>query len=92
MPPLLQVGPLRASREAARAAEADEAQIVWRRAWGRVYLQCVGLALLGYAGYGLSFGLTGDRAVLLASASFLVAYVLPLGRLLTFFLRHADQF
>jgi hypothetical protein len=92
MAALLQVSPERCRLESAAAAAAEAAERGWRRSWRRLYAQCLGLAALGYAGYGQSWGLDGDAAVMLASASFVVAYVLPLFRLLVFLLHHADQF
>jgi len=92
MSPLLQVDPARRAKEAARATEAEALDREWRRTWRLVYLQCMGLAVLGYVGFGVSFGFQGDTATILAAGSFVVAYVLPLLRLLVFFLRHADQF
>ncbi|HEV8600031.1 MAG TPA: hypothetical protein VGQ69_11770 [Gemmatimonadales bacterium] len=86
---------LTASRQAKESAHANEAELLerhWRRAWIHVFAQCLGLALLGYLSYGISWGLTGSGAVLLAATGFLVGYVLPFFRLLAFFLRNADQF
>jgi len=92
MPRLLSLGPLRRQKELVHACEAEAMEQEWRRAWRRVFAQCIGLALAGYLAYGLSWGLNGDGAMVLAAASLVVGYVLPLFRLLAFFLRHADQF
>jgi hypothetical protein len=92
MPPLLELGPARRRQESAHASEAESLEQAWRRTWRMVFAQCFALALLGYTAYGLSWGLSGDGAAVLAAGSLLVGYVLPLCRLLAFFLRHADQF
>jgi len=92
MPPLLVLGPARCDKELAHARAAEAMERTWARAWHAVFAQCIGLALLGYVVYGISWGSSGDRATLLATGGFLVGYVVPLLRLLVFFLRHADQF
>jgi len=92
MPPLLVLGPARCEKELAHAREAEGMERSWRRAWHAVFAQCIALALLGYAAYGMSWGLSGDRATIWAAGGLVVGYVLPLARLLAFFLRHADQF
>jgi hypothetical protein len=92
MPPLLELGPARRRQESAHASEAESLEKAWRRSWRMVFGQCIALALLGYTAFGLSWGLRGDGAAVLAAGSLVVGYVLPLCRLLAFFLRHADQF
>jgi fatty acid desaturase len=92
MPALFTLSDARRAQESARAELAERAARQWRRSWRVVLVQCIGLTLLGYLGYGLSFGLTGDPARLAATGAFVVAYVVPLFRLLAFLLYHADQF
>lgn len=92
MPQLLSVDPARQAIELGHAAIAEAAEADWRRSWRRVYAQCIGLMLLGYACFGASWALTGRSGGLLAAGSLVIAYVLPFFRLLIFFVRHADQF
>ena len=92
MAALLSLGSARREKELAHACEAEAMESEWRRAWLSVFAQCIGLSLLGYLAYGMSWALSGDLATLLAAGSLVVGYVLPLARLLGFFLRHADQF
>ena len=92
MPALLTISAARRAQESRRADLAELSQRQWRRSWRRVFAQCLGLALLGYLVYGVSFGLTGGSSRLFAAAAFVLGYVVPLFRLLAFFLHHADQF
>lgn len=93
MTPLLVLDAARQSRERTHAARAEEAVRLWRRAWRRIYVECMLYFCVGYLVYGLSFHLTdGNRAAMLVALSFVVCYVLPLVRLLQFFLGHADDF
>lgn len=93
MPPLLQVDPARQALEVRRATLAEESEATWRRAWLAVYAQCMGCFVLGYILYGVAWGMTGRaQAGVVLTASMLVSYLLPLWRLLAFFLRHGDQF
>lgn len=93
MSPLVVVDPFRQAAERRRAQLADTARSQWRRSWRRVYAQCIALFVLGAGLYGASWGLT-DRGQVGAAlaASVVVSYVLPLARLLAFFLRHSEQF
>jgi hypothetical protein len=93
MTPLVVVDPSRQAAERRQAELADAAWSQWRRSWRRVYAQCIVLFALGAVLFAASWGLT-DRAqvgVVLAG-SVIVSYVLPLARLLAFFLRHSEQF
>ena len=93
MPPLLRLDPAREARELRNARIAEASAAAWRRSWQRVYAQCIALFALGYVLYGVSWGLADPtETTLVVAASALVSYVLPLARLLVFFLRHADQF
>lgn len=84
---------MRQVRESARADRAETAMRVWRRAWHRIYLECLLYCCAGYVLYGVSFHLTsGNRAAVLVAMSFVVAYVVPLFRLMVFYLRHSDDF
>jgi len=48
---------------------------------------------VGYLLYGASFnGTNGDRAAVIVGLSFVVGYVVPLFRLLHFYLSHGDDF
>jgi hypothetical protein len=93
MPPLLVLDPARRAREKARASEVEALEREWRRAWHRVFAECLGLFLLGYILYGLAFGKYAvGRAALIAAVAMVVGYAGPFFRLVTFFVRHADQF
>ncbi len=93
MPPLLVLDPARRAKEQARASEVEALERGWRRAWHRVFAECLGLFLLGYAIYGVAFGEHPvGQAALIAAAAMVVGYVGPFFRLVAFFLRHADQF
>jgi len=91
--PLLVLDPVRRARESAHAALVELAARTWRRSWHRVYAECLLYFCAGYVLYGMSFnGTNGDRAAVLAGLSFVVAYVVPLVRLVAFFLSHSDDF
>ena len=92
MPALLTLHPARRDRESANACLIEEGVRLWRRAWRGVYLQCVGLMVIGYLLYGFSWSLPGDQAILWSALGFVIAYALPFFRLIAFLLRHADQF
>ena len=92
MPALLSLDQLRRNRESAKARLIEEGVRRWRRTWIAAYLQCLGLMVIGYLLYGMSWSRSGDDAILLSALGFVVAYALPFFRLIGFFLRHADQF
>jgi hypothetical protein len=92
MPVLLSLDQPRRDREIASARLVEAGTRHWRKAWLMAYLQCLALMLAGYVLYGLSWGRSGDEAVLISALGFVVAYALPFFRLIAFFLRHADQF
>ncbi len=92
MMPMLHLPEERRVREAARATEADAAHRAWRRSWLAVLGQIVGCNVAGYLLFGLAFHATDPADVALIRASaFAVGYLLPLGRLLVFHLRHGDD-
>jgi hypothetical protein len=91
--PLLFLDPLRRARECAPAAVGVPTARAWRRSWRRVYVECILYFCAGYVLYGASFNMpNGDRAAVLVGLSFVVYYVVPLFRLLLFYLSHADDF
>ncbi len=92
MPALLRLDQARSNRESVKARHIEAGVRHWRRAWIAAYLQCLGLMVIGYGLYGMSWGRSGDDAILLSALGFVVAYALPFFRLIAFFLRHADQF
>ena len=92
-PPLLVLDPVRRARESMHAALVESAARTWRRSWHRIYAECMLYFCAGYLLYGVSFNVTkGNRAAVLASLSFVVGYVVPLFRLLLFYLSHSDDF
>jgi len=93
MPPLVVVDPVRQAAERRRTQLAETTWAEWRRSWRRAYAQCIALFALGAVLFAASWGLTdrGQIGAVLAG-SVLVSYVLPLARLLAFFLRHSEQF
>ncbi len=92
-PPLLVLDPLRRARESARATLSEATARVWHRAWRRIYVECMLYFCVGYLLYGASFnGTNGDRAAVIVGLSFVVGYVVPLFRLLHFYLSHGDDF
>ncbi|NOT09818.1 MAG: hypothetical protein HOP28_16620 [Gemmatimonadales bacterium] len=93
MATLLTLDPVRVAREVRHAAAAFAAADRWRLAWLRVYAQCLLCFLAGYVMYGMSWGASDPTTVsILVSLSQFVAYAVPLFRLLSFYLKHADQF
>lgn len=92
MPALLSLPQTRRDREATNGRLIEAGTRVWRRTWHVAYLQCLALLVIGYVLYGVSWGLPGEKGVLVSALGFVVAYALPFFRLIAFFLRHADQF
>ena len=90
---LVVVDPARQAAEQRNARLHEAGWAEWRRRWRRVYAQCLALFTLGVVLYAGSWSLTEPRLVgLVLAGSVTVSYVLPLARLLAFFLSHAEQF